>query len=87
MNSMPVDHHTHTPLCRHAVGTAGQYVDSAIAAGLGGIGFADHAPQVPEPFDDWRMTVDELPRYLDWLAAAKQHAAGKIQVLAGLECD
>lgn len=87
MISKLADYHTHTPLCRHAEGDAGQYVDAALAAGLAEIGFADHAPQIPEPFDDWRMSVAELPLYADWLAAANEHAAGRIPVRAGLECD
>jgi histidinol-phosphatase (PHP family) len=87
MISKLADYHTHTPLCRHADGSAEQFIDAALAAGLGEIGFADHAPLVPEPFDDWRMLVDELPQYFDWIAAAKARAAGRIPVRAGLECD
>ena len=52
---MPADYHTHTPLCRHAEGDPEAFVDAALAAGLTEYGISDHAPQVPEPFDDWRM--------------------------------
>lgn len=84
---MPADYHTHTPLCRHAEGTPEEYVDAALAAGLTEYGIADHAPQRPEPFDDWRMLEAELPDYFAWIEKARVHAAGRIPVRAGLECD
>lgn len=84
---MPADYHTHTPLCRHAVGEPEEYIAAAIAAGVTEYGISDHAPQVPEPFDDWRMTTAELPEYGRWIERARASAAGKIPVRAGLECD
>lgn len=84
---MPADYHTHTPLCRHAEGEPEAFVDAALAAGLTEYGVSDHAPQIPEPFDDWRMSEAELPDYFRWLARARAHAAGRIPVRAGLECD
>jgi histidinol-phosphatase (PHP family) len=80
---MSVDYHLHTPFCRHAVGRPLEYVEAAKKAGLTEIGFADHNP-MPEPFDDWRMTADQLPSYLDFVAEA--HASG-FPVKLGLECD
>lgn len=84
---MPADYHSHTPLCHHAEGEPEAYVDAALAAGLSEYGVADHAPQHPEPFDDWRMSEADLPDYLRWLERARNHAAGRIPVRAGLECD
>lgn len=84
---MPADYHTHTPLCRHATGEPEAYVDAAIAAGLTEYGISDHAPQVPEPFDDWRMDLAELPEYFAWIERARVRAAGRIPVRAGMECD
>ncbi len=84
---MPADYHTHTPLCRHASGTPEAYVDAALAAGVSEYGVSDHAPQRPEPFDDWRMSASELPDYLGWIERARAHAAGRVAVRAGLECD
>lgn len=81
------DYHTHTPLCRHAEGEPEQYLDQALAADLAEYGISDHAPQAPEPFDDWRMLEDELPKYFAWIETARRHAAGRIPVRAGLECD
>ncbi len=84
---MPANYHTHTPFCRHAEGEPEAYIDAAIAAGLSEYGVSDHAPQQPEPYDDWRMLEAELPAYFDWIGRARAHAAGRIPVRAGLECD
>ena len=84
---MLADYHTHTPLCHHAEGTPEQYIDHAITAGLAEYGISDHAPQSPEPFDDWRMLEKDVPKYFDWIARARKHAGDKLPVRAGLECD
>ena len=73
---MPADYHTHTPLCRHAEGEPEAYVDAALAAGLTEYGISDHAPQVPEPFDDWRMLDAELPEYFHWIERARSPCRG-----------
>lgn len=84
---MPADYHTHTPLCLHAEGAPEEYVDAALAAGVTEYGISDHAPQTPEPFDNWRMKLADLPVYQDWIRSAEEHAAGRIPVRCGLECD
>ncbi|MCU0779581.1 MAG: histidinol-phosphatase [Akkermansiaceae bacterium] len=84
---MPADYHTHTPLCHHAEGEPEAFVDAAIRAGVTEYGISDHAPQHPEPFDNWRMADAEMPDYLRWIDRAGSHAAGRIPVRAGLECD
>lgn len=84
---MPADYHSHTPLCRHADGEPEAFIDAALAAGLTEYGISDHAPQIPEPFDDWRMSEADFPEYLRWIDRARAHAAGRIPVRAGLECD
>lgn len=84
---MPADYHTHTPLCRHAEGGPEAYVDAALKAGLTEYGISDHAPAVPEPFDDWRMLEAELPEYFAWIERARTHAAGRLPIRSGLECD
>ena len=40
----------------------------------------------PEPFDDWRMTRADLPRYVEMILAARE-AAAPFPVRLGLECD
>jgi histidinol-phosphatase (PHP family) len=84
---MPADYHTHTPLCHHAEGTPEAYVEAALAAGASEFGLSDHAPAQPEPFDDWRMLEADLPAYFELIERARRHAAGRIPVRAGLECD
>jgi len=84
---MPANYHTHTPLCRHAEGEPEAYVDAALAAGLTEYGISDHAPQLPEPFDDSRMLNAEMPEYLRWIERARTHAAGRIPIRCGLECE
>jgi histidinol-phosphatase (PHP family) len=84
---MPADYHTHTPLCRHASGEPEAFVDQALAMGISEYGISDHAPQMPEPFDDWRMLESEIPAYFEWIERARKHAAGRIPIRVGLECD
>lgn len=84
---MPADYHTHTPLCHHAEGEPEAYIDAALAAGLSEYGISDHAPAIPEPFDDWRMSEADLPDYWKWIERARKHAAGRLPIRAGLECD
>lgn len=82
---MLTDYHTHHPLCRHAEGTPTEYARHARSLGLVEIGFSDHNP-TPEFLDDWRMTWEELPQYLDDVAAARA-AVPEIPVRLSLECD
>ena len=85
--SLPADYHTHTPLCLHAEGEPEGYIDRAIERGVTEYGISDHAPQIPEPFDDWRMLEGKLPEYFDWMDRARKHAGDELVVRAGMECD
>lgn len=84
---MPADYHTHTPLCQHATGEPEAYVDAAIHAQLNEFGISDHAPALPEPFDDWRMLDAQLPAYFELIERARIHACDTLPIRAGLECD
>ena len=79
------DYHTHTPLCRHADGWPIDLARVAAERGLGELGFADHNP-MPEPFDDWRMLIGELPRYIESVQEARA-AFPQLNIKIGLECD
>ncbi len=79
------DYHTHTPLCRHAEGWPVDYTRVAVEKGLAEIGFSDHSPMA-EPFDDWRMLREELPRYIESVEEARA-AFPSIPVRIGLEVD
>lgn len=79
------DYHIHTPLCRHAEGWPVEFARRALELGFREIGFADHNP-MPEPFDDWRMSLDDLPRYLEAIEEARS-AFPQLKIRLGLECD
>ncbi len=82
---MLCDHHTHTHLCGHAAGEPVDYARAAREAGLSALGVADHNP-MPGAFDDWRMRLDDLPRYIDMVEAARE-AVAPFPVRLGLEVD
>ncbi len=71
----------------HAEGEPEEFVAAAIAAGLDEYGIACHAPVKPEPFDDWRMLVSQLPDYFSWIERARAAAGDKLAIRCGLECD
>jgi histidinol-phosphatase (PHP family) len=79
------DYHVHTPLCHHAQGWPLDYCARAVEIGLGELGFADHNP-MPTQFDKWRMSIDDLPRYLDSVAEARAKFP-QLNIKLGLECD
>lgn len=81
------DYHTHTPLCLHATGEPEEFIARAKQLELAEYGISDHAPQTPEPFDDWRMKQADLPAYLEWIDRAKTAAGKDLIVRSGLECD
>jgi histidinol-phosphatase (PHP family) len=79
------DYHVHTPLCRHASGWPVELAARALELGIQELGFADHNP-MPEPFDDWRMRIEELPRYLEAVQQAREQFP-QLPIRLGLECD
>ena len=82
------DYHTHTPLCHHAQGWPADYARVAVERGLAELGFADHSPMPAalEPFDDWRMALADMPRYLEAVDAARS-AFPQLPIRLGLEVD
>jgi len=79
------DYHTHTPLCHHAEGWPVDYARAAARQGLAELGISDHSP-MPEPFDDWRMAIGDLPRYVDSVEEARA-AFPELPIRLGLEVD
>jgi len=82
---MNPDYHMHTPLCHHATGHPADYAQEAIRKGLPEIGFADHNP-MPARFDDWRMGIEDMPRYFELIEEAREMTPG-FPIRLGLECD
>lgn len=86
--SVLTDYHTHTPLCHHAEGWPSDYARAAAGLGLAELGFADHSPMPAalEPFDNWRMALADLPRYLEAVEEARA-AFPRLTIRLGLEID
>lgn len=82
---MPPDYHLHTPLCKHAVGHPREYAEAARMLGLPEIGLSDHSP-MPAYFDDWRMGLEEFPRYLEMVNEAREEFPD-LPIRLGLEVD
>ncbi|MFM8337701.1 MAG: histidinol-phosphatase [Opitutaceae bacterium] len=87
--SAPVlyESHSHTPLCKHAVGTPAEYADVAESRGLKGIIITCHAPLPDGLGIDHRMAPEEFDRYIELVAAAREEFAGRVDVRLGLESD
>jgi len=79
--------HSHTPLCKHAVGAPEEYAAQAWERGLRGILITCHNPLPDGLSASVRMAPEEFPRYLDWVAAAREAWAGRVDVRLGLESD
>ena len=81
------DSHMHTPLCKHARGNPPDYAAQAMRVGLRGITFTCHSPM---PFG-WnpapRMSIRQLPQYVDMVAVARAEYAERVDVRLGMECD
>ncbi len=83
---LPADYHTHTPLCRHAVGEPLELAAVAVKRGLQEIGFSDHNPMQRDGFDDWRMLLSDLGAYVVKVEKARR-AYPKLKIKLALEVD
>ncbi len=84
---MKVNYHTHCNRCRHADGTAEEYVLSATHSGLDVLGFSDHGPFPDTDFKRLRMPYEELPAYLNDLKELKEKYGSQITLYSGLEIE
>lgn len=79
--------HSHTPLCKHAVGWPTEYAEAAAARRLRGLTVTCHNP-MPDRFSERvRMSPDQLDEYVDLVAQARDRWAGTVDVRLGLEAD
>lgn len=62
---MLADYHIHTELCGHASGEMEEYVRHALKIGLNEIGFCDHLPMFKEQDKTLRMSLSDLPVYVE----------------------
>lgn len=80
--------HTHTYLCKHAEGKPVDYALQAQKEGCKALGFSDHCPfpaDFPDPWENVRMEVDQVPLYTKMVEEAK--AAVNFPVYKGFECE
>ena len=86
---MIANYHTHTWRCNHAEGNEKQYVENALKAGLEILGFADHVPYifVGNYYSNFRMTMEQLPGYVDTVLRLRGEYADRIQIPLGLEAE
>lgn len=84
---MRVNYHTHTPLCRHALGeSSAEYAKAAFENKIEILGFSDHAPFIDHDFG-YRMLYNELDIYLSELDELKNKYEGKMKILKALEIE
>ena len=81
-----INFHTHYSRCRHAAGSAEEYVQSAISSGLELLGFSDHAPFPDHDFGN-RMPFCELSEYIDEVKQLSQKYRSEITLFTGLEIE
>ena len=79
--------HSHTPLCRHAVGEPEEYATAAERRGLRGLTVTCHNP-MPNDFSRLvRMRPEQFDEYLALVERARTALADRVDVRLGLECD
>jgi len=86
------NYHSHTARCGHAWGTDDEFVQAAIDAGYGVLGFSEHTPW---PFVDGyqeidsrqRIRLEELDNYIGDMQQLKEKYKDQIQIRIGLECE
>lgn len=80
------DNHIHTSLCGHAVGTMGQYVESAIAHGLEKITFLEHMEEGIEWHKKTWLSEAEFDTYFREGERLRKLYQGQISIGLGVEC-
>jgi histidinol-phosphatase (PHP family) len=79
--------HSHTPLCKHAVGDPLDYAAVAWRRGLHGLLVTCHNPMPAGFSPETRMAVDQFDEYLRRVFRARQHWRGRVDVRLGIEAD
>lgn len=88
---MLTNYHTHTFRCGHAARMPDEsFVRAALESGFSVLGFSDHTPwPYTSGFENRgiRMTIAQLPEYLDSIRALREKYEGQIEIRIGLECE
>ena len=83
---MKTNFHTHTYRCRHAQGSAEEYIKEALSAGVSSLGFSEHGP-FPENNFGMRMPYSELEEYIEELKTLTEKYQTAIILWKGLEIE
>lgn len=78
--------HTHTELCKHAVGTVDDYCAAALDQGFSILGISDHGPFPNNQYGGSRMSFSQLGMYRNLIEQAKHKYKG-LELFAGAEVD
>ncbi len=85
------NYHTHTFLCKHAIGNVEDYVKKAISMQYHTIAITDHGPFpkfLQKRLKSRRMSIEQYNEiYLDALQKAKELHKNEICVLSGIEIE
>lgn len=86
---MTVNLHTHTFRCRHATGTAEEYIKRAIENGVKVLGFSEHAPFVfPDLHQSsYRLPIEEAEDYFTELNSLRKKYKEQIEIYIGFEME
>jgi histidinol-phosphatase (PHP family) len=87
MEPLLYETHSHTPLCKHAVGDPLEYAEVAYRRGFHGLLVTCHNPMPAGISPHVRMAVDQFDEYLRLVFRARQQWRGMIDVRLGLEAD
>lgn len=86
-NAVLYESHSHTPLCRHAIGEPEEYAEVAFQRGLKGLIVTCHNPLPDGLAQGSRMYPEQFGEYVDLVARAHEVYDGKVDVRLGLEAD
>ena len=92
---MLVDLHSHTTLCNHATGSLEDYVEQAVALGIGEFGFSEHSPWMYQDRQKLAPDFDEMPQYFQRVEAVQRRymsrnradRSSRIAIRLGIEMD
>lgn len=79
--------HTHLPYCKHASGSAEDYIREAERLGFSALGFSDHSPAPAYMHDvqGYKMAEAQMPLYRDEVRKAAHLSS--IPIYLGMEVD
>lgn len=76
--------HTHTTYC-DGISSPREMAEKAVEKGFVSLGFSVHSPL---PYDnDYAITENRLPIYLDEIASLKKEFEGRLEIMSGVELD